>query len=144
MPDLYYILTESMSSQTHQAHITLSELMTSIIQLPAHLAHITLRWPVTSTNRQGLSLGSCPIPRSFISHYKLTFLSLTLCQVLSGGRQQQIALICCSSLAPGNLVHMLGGQTMTIIDLHCTRPSCLVNLWPASSPGIHARKFSKG
>ena len=39
------------------------------------------------------------------------------------------ALICCSCLTLGYLVYMPGGQTMTSIDLYCTRPSGLVNLY---------------
>ena len=61
----------SMSSYAHQAHIALSEPMTSKVQ-------------------QSSSLGLCPTFPSTNPHFKLTFRSLTLCEVLSGGRQRQI------------------------------------------------------
>ena len=32
----------------------------------------------------------------------------------------------------------------TNIDSHCTRPSGLVNIWPARSPGVHAGRLNKG
>ena len=61
----------SMSSSAHQANIVLSEPMTSQVQ-------------------RGSSLGSCPTFPSPNSHFKPTFGSLTLCQVLSGGKLRQI------------------------------------------------------
>ena len=63
----------SMSCQVHQAHIALCEPMTSIVQ-------------------QSSSLGWSPTSPSLNLHYKPTFGSLTLCQVLEGGRQRQIKL----------------------------------------------------
>ena len=47
-----------------------------------------------------------------------------------------IAFICGSSQVLRYLANGLGGQTMTSIESHCTRPSGLVNLWPARSPGF--------
>ena len=60
---------ESMSSKAHQAHIVLNESMTSIVQQ---------------------SFGSCPTSSSLNPYYNPTFGSLTLCHVLSGGRQRQV------------------------------------------------------
>ena len=62
---------ESRSSWAHQAHITLSEPMITILKQVSNLG-------------SGLTF---PSPNS---HYKLTFGSLTLCQVLSGVRQRQL------------------------------------------------------
>ena len=45
---------------------------------------------MTIKHQQGSSLGSCPIFPSPNIHFKPTFRSLTLCQVLSGGRQRKI------------------------------------------------------
>ena len=65
---------EPMSSKAHQAH----------------QAHIALSEQMFSTVQQGSSLGSSPTSLSLNSHYKPTFGSLTLCQLLFGGRQRQI------------------------------------------------------
>ena len=61
----------SMSSKGHQTRIALSEPMTGIVQ-------------------QGLSLSSSMTSPSLNTHFKSTFVSLTLCQVLPYGRQRQI------------------------------------------------------
>ena len=45
-------------------------------------------------------------------------------------------LICCSDQALGQLASVLGGQIMTNIDLHCSRPPGKVNLLPARSSGF--------
>ena len=45
---------------------------------------------MTSIDQQGSSLGSSPTFPSPNLHFKPTFRSLTLCQILSGGRQRQI------------------------------------------------------
>ena len=62
---------------------------------PARLIRLTLykvgRWSAKS--KQGSSWGSCPTFSSPNPHYNPTFESLTLCQVLSGGRQRQISQI---------------------------------------------------
>ena len=62
-----------MSSYTYQAHIASSE-------------------PMTNKVPQGSSLGSCLTLASPNPHYKPTFGSLTLCQVLSVESQKQISL----------------------------------------------------
>ena len=56
----------------------------------AHQAYIALGEPVTGMDEQGSRLGSCPTFPSSNPQFKPTFGSLTLCQVLSGGRQQQM------------------------------------------------------
>ena len=76
-----------MSSKANQAHIALTEQMSCFVQLQAH---VTLREPTSSIDLQGSSLSSCLTPPSLNPHYKPTFESLTMCQVLSGGRQRQI------------------------------------------------------
>ena len=46
---------------------------------------------MTNIVQQGSSLSSGPTPLFLNPHFKLTFSSLILCQVLSGGRQRQIS-----------------------------------------------------
>ena len=137
-----------MSSEAHQAHIGLSEPMTSIVQLgsslgscltspspnsyhnpafrsltlcqvlsggrkrqtswgqasvpgltfksmssKAYQVHIAQSEPMTSIVWWSLSLSSCPTSPSPNPHYNPAFRSLTLCQVLSGGRQRQISYV---------------------------------------------------
>ena len=88
----------SMSCEAHQAYIALSEPMTSIVQ-------------------QGSSLGSCPISLSINPHYKPTFGSLNLCQLLSEGSQWQIP----PSLAPRKWIRYLPHQHGVCVST--TKPS---------------------
>ena len=55
-----------------------------------HIAHIALSETMTNRIKQGSSLGLCPTFPSPNPHFKPTFGSLTLRQVLSVGRQRQI------------------------------------------------------
>ena len=59
---------------------------------------------ITNKVQQGSSLGFCPTFPSLKPHFKLTFESLTLCQVLYDERQRQIFS---SSLASFEVVHKL-------------------------------------
>ena len=56
----------------------------------AHQAHIALSEPMTSKVQQGSNLSSSPTFLSPNPYINPTIGSLTLCQVLSGGRQRQI------------------------------------------------------
>ena len=56
----------------------------------AHQAHIALNEPMISIVKQGLSQDLSQTFPSLNPHFKPTFGSLTLCQVLSGGRPWQI------------------------------------------------------
>ena len=82
-----------MSSLAHEAHIALNEPMTSIgtwahvwvhVQLGSS-AHLVQCERMISVDQQGLSLGSSLAFPSLNSYN-----NLTLCQVLSSGRQRQI------------------------------------------------------
>ena len=56
----------------------------------AYQAHIVLSWPMTTIVKQDSSRGTSPTFPSSNLHFKPTFGSLTLCRVLSSGRQRKI------------------------------------------------------
>ena len=109
-----------------------------------HQAHIALSEPMSSTDKQGSSLGSFPTFPSPLSPLLSAFGLLTLCQVVSGGRQRQIHGVLPAFILGSVLLCPVVGRSRPAVVACCTVRSGVFHhwihhLWPqgAFPPGFN-------